>query len=145
VQGRQQTVFEERAKVIVELRGRLLAADKALALAWTYTDQSHIQDELLDKIGSLGDYYEENNIWLDQQFKEKIAGIVQAYDEQVRALVTGRRGIPPPPHLQGMEPKEIYKEVWRWYLAEGQELASELEVEARRLLGVDRRWWQVWR
>ena len=122
VQGRQQTGFEERAKVMVELRRRLLAADKVLAFASTHTDQtlsSRLQDELLDKIGSLGDYYQENNLWLDHPLEEKLARIIRGYDDQARALVTGHHGIPPPPHLQGMEPEEVYEEVRKWYRDEG--------------------------
>jgi hypothetical protein len=44
-----------------------------------------------------------------------------------------------------MAPEEVHEEVMKWYLVEGRALAKDLEFEARRLLGVERRWWQVWR
>ena len=106
---------------------------------------ARVRDELLEKVGSLGDYYEENNVWLDHRLKEKIASIVRGYDDQARALFTGHHDIPAPPHFQDMAPEEVHEEVMKWYLVEGRALAKDLEVEARRLLGVDRRWWQVWR
>jgi hypothetical protein len=82
VQGRQQTVFEEQAKVMAETRRRILAADKALFFASTYTDKelgARLQDELLDKVGSLGDYHQEQSVWLDERLNAKIARIVGGY------------------------------------------------------------------
>ena len=145
-QGRQQTVFEEQAMVMAELRRRLLAADKALAVASAFADDegSQYQDELLEKVGSMGDYYEENNVWLDRRLKEKIASIVRVYDDQARALFTGHHDIPTPRQYQGMTPKEVHAEVLEWYLVEGRALAEDLEAEARKLLGVDSPRWQFW-
>jgi hypothetical protein len=147
VQGKQQTVFEEQAKVMVELRKRLLAADEALFFAATFADEENTrdQDELGDKILALGDYHEEKRVWLDERLNAKVDRIVGGYDGQSRALVTGRHGIPPPPQLRGMDAEEVYEEVRKWYWDEGQALAEDLEAEARKLLGVDPPWWRVWR
>jgi len=130
---------------MAELRRRILAADKALFFASTYTNQplnSRLQDELLDKTVSLGDYHQGQSVWLDERLNAKIARIVGGYDEHARALVTGHQGIPPPPHLRGMDPEEVYEEVRKWYWDEGQALAEDLEAEARKLLGVDLPWWR---
>ena len=108
-QGKQQTVFEEQAKIMVELRRRLLAADEELFFASTFTEENTcVQDDLGDKILALGDYLEENSVWLDKRLNAKIARIVSGYDDQSRALVTGHHGIPPPPHLRDMDAEEVY-------------------------------------
>jgi hypothetical protein len=146
VQGKQQTVFEEQAKIMAELRRRLMAADKALAFASAFADEDdpRYRDELLEQVGSLGDYYQDNNVWLERRLKEKIARIVRGYDDQAQALITGHQDILAPRQYQGMTPEEVHEEVLEWYLGEGQALAEDLEAEARKLLGVDRPWWRRW-
>ncbi|MDQ5827941.1 MAG: hypothetical protein M3441_27740 [Chloroflexota bacterium] len=142
-QGKQQTVFEEQAKIMVELRRLVMEVDKALFFAATFPDEKDSQDELGDKIVALGDYHQEKCIWLDRELNTKIGRIIGGYDDQARALVTGHHGIPPPPHLRGMDTEGVYEKVRKWYWDEGQALVEELETEARKLLGVDSRpWWR---
>jgi hypothetical protein len=141
-QGKQQTVFEEQAKVMAELRRRVLELDEAMFFASTFPEERNNQDELLDKIGAVGDYHQEKSVWLDKRLNAKIENLIRGYDDQARALVTGKDGIPPPPHLREMDTEGVHREVERWYSNEGQALVTELETEARKLLGVDSPWWR---
>jgi hypothetical protein len=140
-QGKQQTVFEEQAKVMAELRELVMETDKALFFAATFPHEEDSQDELGNKIVALGDYHRKKSVWLDRQLNAKLERTISGYDDQARALVTGHHGIPPPPHLRGMDEEGVYEEVKKWYWDEGQVLVEELESEARELLGVDSAPW----
>ena len=136
-QGKQQTVFEQQAKVMAELRRLVIEADKALVFSSAFPEKEISQNELGEKVVALGGYHQENSVWLDRRLNAKIERIIGSYDDQARALVTGHHGVPPPPHLEGMDAEGVYKEVRKWYWDEGQVLVEELETEARKLLGVD--------
>lgn len=137
VQGRQQVVFEQQAKILAELRRLVIEADKALFFASTFPEDDNHQDELGEKINALGDYHQQHSVWLDRQLNAKIAEIIGGYDDQARALITGRHEIPPPPHLERMDTEQVHEEVRKWYWDEGQALVQQLETEARTLLGID--------
>ena len=141
--GKQQTVFEQQAKVMAELRRLVIEPDRTLFFASTSPHEEEFQKELGNQIVSLGDYHRVNCVWLDRRLNAKIEGIIGGYDDQARALVTGRHEIPPPPYLEGMDAESVYEEVRKWYWGEGQAFVEELETEARKLLGVNSGpWWR---
>jgi hypothetical protein len=79
IQGKQQTVFEQQAQVMAELRRLVIETDQALVFASAFPEKEQSHDELSAKVVALGDYHREKSIWLDRQLNTKIERIVGSY------------------------------------------------------------------
>jgi hypothetical protein len=137
-QGRQQTLHEEQVKIMVELRRRLGEVDALLWVAAMRADDEEFRMAFFKKLGELGDYHHEKCIWLKQRLNTRIEEMIEAYEKQGEKIAfPSRTG-----EILEVSERKTADSIHEWTDSQGKALVSELEDEARRLLGVDRaaRW-----
>lgn len=151
-QEREQTRYQESAKVVIELRRKmreimdsfpyplLERTESPLGFLPTYPLYRWLRsmravqrlDEfaslllLYYKLRDLGGYYEANEPWLSPEIREKAGPVLRSIAEQTMMLYSAG----------GHYPRD-WESLWRRE-EEFNSLVSELDAEARRLIGTPR-------
>lgn len=157
-QGKEQTRYQERARVVIELRRKMRDTMDSFPFPALTREQDPLdflpttplyrwlRDTrtarrlgefvalvlLSRKFSDLSDYYEANEPWLSPEMREKADPVLRSISEQ--ALVLYGAG--------GRYPRDW--EALRRREEEFRPLMEELDAEARRLIGTPRKhpWWR---
>lgn len=138
-QDRQQMRHEAAVKVLMELRRRILDVEREFG-PWVFASAegedyaSEKSERIADLLEGLQRYHKENTPWLELRTIEKLQPIMSGYVQGAAQTLDVARGRKTDP-----EPEAVREELLRWTTQDLTYLMMDLEDEARRLIGSDRR------